>query len=183
MAFRYPLNSSGSTHYNVDWTVGAGGSNWAEDVMLVQALFRIFFYDYNGNMHDREGMGRVAPPLGYNSIAVDGKCGPATIAHIRWFQTLLVKFGRKSGPDSRFDPTRHVGDHMYGGANTGELYSLDYLNLFCMSCDVKSQERRFQDLPVRESTPPALRKALAKAQKVAKQNQYAPQTVPTTGGA
>ena len=24
MAFRYPLNSSGSTHYNVDWTVGAG---------------------------------------------------------------------------------------------------------------------------------------------------------------
>lgn len=34
--------------YNIDWPVGRIGNNIHDDVMLVQALFKIFYYEMLG---------------------------------------------------------------------------------------------------------------------------------------
>ncbi len=63
-------------------SVGRGGRNLPDDVRQVQSLL------------NTRG---AAPPL-----AVDGACGPATIAAIRWFQEQVVRLARSDG---RIAPT------------------------------------------------------------------------------
>ncbi len=86
--------------YTVDQTVGRGGGNRTDDVLLVQLFLRVLM---------EEG-GSEAPyrPPGRRPLAIDGVCGPETLAYIRYYQDeALRRFpGAAPPPDGRVDPMR-----------------------------------------------------------------------------
>lgn len=160
------------TAYNVDWAVGAIGSNMREDVMLVQALLRIVYY---------ESLVLESPAESTGSIAVDGLCGPITRAHIVHFQRQAAERGYPVHQDGSFDPFRAGGKV---SRLTSSRYCMELLNNGCYSADKENGTRFHKDLPLRDDIPVALRAALKTQKTEARQYTYAPpQTVPTTGGA
>jgi len=179
MAFSTPfIGSSGNprTAYNIDWSVGLIGSNTREDVMLVQALFRIFYYELLGFN------GGFDPPPGENAvIVVDGQKGPITQRHIVHFQEQAIARGQNLKADGIFDPYRAVGA---SSTISKTRYALDLLNNGCANlCDAQGIEN-YSNLPNRQDMPLLLRSALKRVKKTASKYTYvAPQTVPTTGGA
>lgn len=69
----------GGRNYNVNHSVGLGGANYRDDVMLVQFyLARVYGHPF--------GLSGAPDP---GSIAVDGACGPVTLRWIRAFQTQM----------------------------------------------------------------------------------------------
>ena len=75
-------------YYNLDGAVGRGPlcRNRKDDVMLIQALFQLFYYE------KRQGGGLYTPPnLDQTSIQVDGKLGSNTLLHIEHFLNQLIK--------------------------------------------------------------------------------------------
>lgn len=160
------------TAYNIDWAVGSIGSNIREDVMLVQALLRIFYY---------ESSVAQPPPESTGPITVDGRCGPITRAHIVHFQRLAAEKGYPVHQDGAFDPYRAGGQV---STLTKSRYSMELLNNGCYSADKRNSTRFHKDLPIRDDIPVTLRSALKTHKQTAKQYSYAPtQTVPATGGA
>ncbi|MBB3639975.1 MULTISPECIES: peptidoglycan-binding domain-containing protein [Variovorax] len=179
MAFSTPLiGKSGDllTAYNIDWSVGRIGSNTREDVMLVQALFKIFYYELLGFNHDLD------PPPGQTEvIVVDGYYGPITQKHITHFQAQAIALGQKVLPDGIFDPFRAPGA---SSTLSKSRYALDLLNNGCANCCKEQGIDNYTNLPNRADMPLLLRSALKKVKKTASKYTYvAPQTVPTTGGA
>ena len=99
------INSSNKLPvYTVTASVGEGGTNNREDVMLVQMMLRVA----------SEPSLSILPP-GEQPLKVDGVCGPITKRHIRHFQTEVRKRFNIPVPstiDGRVDPIRA------GSANT-----------------------------------------------------------------
>ena len=56
MAHTY-ITKLGGSAYNIDWAVGGTGTNGQADVMLIQSLFNILYFDHEGN----PGEGRSQP--------------------------------------------------------------------------------------------------------------------------
>lgn len=179
MAFSTPfVSTSGKplTAYNTDWSVGQIGANTREDVMLVQALLKIFYYELLGFNHDFD-----PPPGQTDAIAVDGLKGPITQKHITHFQQQAIARGRKLLPDGIFDPFRAPGA---SSTLSKSRYALDLLNNGCANCCEEQGIDNYSNLPQREDMPLLLRSALKRVKKNANKYTYvAPQTVPTTGGA
>lgn len=162
--------------YNIDWSVGRIGSNTREDVMLVQALFKIFYYELLGFNHGMD------PPAGQTEvIVVDGYYGPITQKHITHFQTQAIALGQKVMPDGIFDPFRAPGA---SSTLSKSRYALDLLNNGCSNSCKEQAIDNYTNLPNRADMPQLLRSALKKVKKTASKYTYVePQTVPTTGGA
>lgn len=162
--------------YNIDWSVGLIGSNIREDVMLVQALFRIFYYELMGFNDDMD-----PPPDEPAVIAVDGIIGPATRRHIKHFQGQMVAQGYRVVQDGSCDPFRAQGQL---STVTHSTYTLELLDIQCFNLCTKQGINNYDNLPNRDDMPAPLRAALKTRKKTARQYTYvAPQTVPTTGGA
>ncbi len=162
MAFSTTLiGSSGKlrTTYNSDWSVGRIGSNTREDVMLVQALFKIFYYELLGFNHDFD-----PPPGGNEVIVVDGYYGPVTLKHITHFQEQAIARGRKVLPDGIFDPFREPGA---SSTISKTRYALDLLNNGCANCCGEQNIDNYTNLPNREDMPALLRNALKRVKKKA----------------
>jgi len=158
--------TSGTLHkiYNVDWSVGKIGSNIQEDVMLVQALFRIFYYELMG-FTDAE----FEPPPGEPVIVVDGWIGPATHRHIVHFQRQMVASGRKVLQDGIFDPFRAL-EQVSTISKT--RYALELLNNGCANYCTKNGVDYYTNLPNRTDMPLALRSALKTVKTTANKYKY-----------
>ena len=162
MAFSTTLiGTSGKLHttYNSDWSVGRIGSNTREDVMLVQALFKIFYYELLGFNHDFD-----PPPGATEVIVVDGYYGPVTQKHITHFQEQAIARGRKVLPDGIFDPFREPGA---SSTISKTRYALDLLNNGCANCCKEQGIDNYTNLPNREDMPTLLRSALKRVKKTA----------------
>lgn len=178
MAFTTPFISLGGKSliaYNIDWSVGRIGSNTREDVMLVQALFKIFYYELVG----------YDPPPGSTTIVVDGRYGPITQTHITHFQQQAIEDGKKVQADGIFDPFRKPGSGALS-PNSKSVYALDLLNNCCaVFCERQGMdvENNYINLPNRQDMPLSLRNALKRVKKTANKYTHVPVTVPATGGA
>lgn len=85
--------------YTPDETVGPGGPNRHDDVLLVQLFLRV----------QMESGGVEAPyrPPGRQPLAIDGVCGGDTLAYIRFYQEeARRRFPGAPEPDGRVDPMR-----------------------------------------------------------------------------
>ncbi|QFZ82010.1 MULTISPECIES: peptidoglycan-binding domain-containing protein [Variovorax] len=178
MAFSTPfIGKTGNSliAYNIDWSVGQIGANTREDVMLVQALLKIFYYELLGFNHDHD------PPPGETAvIEVDGLKGPITQRHITHFQEQLIARGSHLVPDGIFDPFRKPGAVT---TQTKSRYALDLLNNGCANACAEQNVDYYTNLPNRTDMPPLLRSALKRVKKSANKYTYVAVTVPATGGA
>ncbi len=156
MAFTTPVfmaeNGLPCSFYNIDYPVGATGYNRHEDVMLVQALFRILYYELGGTS-------TVRPPPGESGIAVDGYFGAATNRHIVQFKQQMTAMGGDFGAEGelRLDPFRTPGQR---STVSNHFYLLDILNDFCHDGCTRKGLNNFSHLGDREDVPAALRSAL-----------------------
>ncbi len=155
MAFTTTVNNkSGGTSdsYNIDWSVGKIGVNRREDVMLVQALFKIYYYQLLGFNGGND------PPAGETAvIEVDGIPGPATRRHIVHFQSQMLKRGSNVMLDGNFDPFRNQGQL---STVSKTRYALELLNNGChLHCKEQGVDY-YSNLPNRHDMPLLLRSAL-----------------------
>ena len=113
---------------NIDRPVGAtSGSNRPDDVMLVQALLRLFFYEIAQKAERRN-----KPPVGFNGIAVDGKCGPGTQEHLRHFKAVMRQAGFPTLGDGKVDPVPKFWTNAFAATpNRKDYYVLDFLVSNC----------------------------------------------------
>lgn len=161
--------------YNIDWSIGLIGSNTREDVMLVQALFKIFYYELERTYN-------FFPPPGQDEvIVVDGVRGPMTQRHIAHFQRQVVERGYNVMCDGIFDPYRAPGAL---STRSKSRYALDLLDETCgYYCDEQGVDN-YTSLPNRQDMPLRLRSALKRVKKTAGKYTYGAQvTVPASGGA
>ena len=84
----------GHIYYNIDHPVGESVGCDPEDVMLVQALLRLVFYEFK----------YCPPPAGRTFLKIDGKCGPSTQAHLRAFKAQIRREGVPTIADGQIDP-------------------------------------------------------------------------------
>jgi hypothetical protein len=111
--------------YNFDHQVRtfAGGGD-AIDVMLLQALFRMFFYELGE-------LGKIPkPPATTGIIKVDGIVGPQTRIHIDHFQQFLLKRGLTATTDGVMDPFKKQG---VSTPHTKKQFQLLILNGNCLA--------------------------------------------------
>ena len=151
-----------SQTYNIDWSVGQLGPNAKADVMLVQALLKIFYYELLGF---NDGLD---PPPGESAvIKVDGIKGPITQRHITHFQRQMAARGKTMVQDGIFDPFRESGQK---STITKSSYALQLLNNGCWFLCGKEGVNYYDNLPNREDMPLELRSSLKVVKK--KANKY-----------
>ena len=131
--------------YTVDYSVGSGGLNHAEDVMLVQFfLYRIYGHPFSDYQR----------PTG-DEMAIDGSCGPITRKWILGFQRdAAARDGLAVGAiktDGRVDPVPHGN----GPFNTRTISMLNYVHAEYYPFD--------SDARSCDEAPPRLRAALGKS--------------------
>ncbi|MDZ4357410.1 MAG: hypothetical protein U1B84_13465, partial [Variovorax sp.] len=80
MAHTY-ITKLGGSAFNLDWAVGATGTNGQADVMLIQSLFNILYFDHEGNPGEGRSQ-RYFPPGDTAALVVDGRYGPLTQRYI-----------------------------------------------------------------------------------------------------
>jgi hypothetical protein len=99
-----PAFGTNTKIYNFDGQVRtfAGGGNRI-DVMLLQALFHLFYYEINENANVKP------PPKTTGPIKVDGIVGPQTRIHIEHFQQFLLKNNLTATTDGVMDPFKKQG--------------------------------------------------------------------------
>ncbi|HEY2416188.1 MAG TPA: hypothetical protein VGI40_28365 [Pirellulaceae bacterium] len=102
--------------YNVDGTVGPGGLNRRDDVLLVQYFLNAAF--------DSSVFSDSQPPDG--DLDIDGRPGPKTFSAILHFQTVMRKKGHAIATDGRVDPP--TGEEIRGSISNTQ-YTIIYLNL------------------------------------------------------
>lgn len=93
--------------YNVENSVGKGGINAPEDVMLVQ-----FFLSE---------VGKVGPhpvPTPALPLTVNGMATPLLNDWILWFQEAVKKAGKGFVTDGKIDPAKMHGQDIYQGTGT-----------------------------------------------------------------
>lgn len=143
--------------YNIHLPVSTFGGGLKEDVMLVQALFRMFYYEFMG-------FGSIDPPGGTTGvIKVDGICGPQTRLHIDHFQHHLQKHGHTKTADGVMDPFKKQGILT---SRTKVKYQMEHLNAECLRLAFDAGDERVHqnmidlEFHAEEVYPPQLRNAL-----------------------
>jgi hypothetical protein len=142
---------------NIDHSVGAtSGSNRPDDVMLVQAYLRLFFYEIKKYVEFN------VPPTGHSTIAIDGKCGKATQDHIRQLKVAMRKYGMPTLADGKIDPVPWF--YSTGGyaatKHRGDFYVLDILLSRCSGACLAEGRMDLYRMKSRTDVPLALRNAL-----------------------
>ena len=143
--------------YNFFFPVSTFGGGERVDVMLLQALFRMFYYEFIG-------FGSIDPPGGSNGvIVVDGIVGPQTRMHIHHFQQHMLTRGVTRTTDGVIDPVKKQGVRT---PRTHVRYQLEVLNAECLRLafdnNVEGVHQNMIDLEFHpeEVYPPELRSAL-----------------------
>jgi hypothetical protein len=122
------------------------------DIMLVQALLRLFYYElmgFNG--------GNDPPNDGQGVIKVDGILGPETLKHMRHAQQNFRRVGYEIANDTRFDPYRGVKVRT---PVKFLRYSMELLNNGCHNFCLDNNVDYYNKLGSRAETPLELRQAL-----------------------
>ena len=155
-----------NTTYNLDWPVGRLGTNMSEDVMLVQALSNMLYWELKGLTADA---GLTAPPGETAPLTVDGIMGPFTQKYISNFQSQLMARGVSSSCDGTFDPARQ---YYALTSRTHEKYQIKVLNDLCFwTCSSRGM-RNYDNLAAREDIPIQLRSALRTVKATARKYQH-----------
>src|SRR5512133_3014506 len=139
---------------NIDYSVGPGvRCNLPEDVMLVQAIFRIVHFEVSNPL---------PPPPGETGIDVDGKLGPRTIRFILNAQRVAKAHDMPVLLDGVFDPYRSQGE-------LSKTAKVRYVfELFCGAAENQCRIEgisNYRNLPRRSDIPPELIAALAGPQR------------------
>lgn len=113
--------------YDLHGAVGAGGKNRPNDVRLVQTLLHIVYYAYRG--------ASLPPPSGESGIAVDGKFGNRTYAHISHFKQWLRSNGVPNPKDGVIDPVR---GSVHETTKAGTLRVIIWLNDAALNASKKA---------------------------------------------
>lgn len=136
--------------YNVDLSVGPGArGNVRDDIMLVQALFRIVHFEVQPGL---------TPPPGETGIEVDGQLGQHTIRFILNMQRQAKAQGIKVLLDGIVDPFRSQGESSHIAK---VRYVLELLNATAFDMCREKGIDNFTSLPTRDDIPSELRAALA----------------------
>jgi hypothetical protein len=108
--------------YFTDSTVGLGCANRREDVLLVQFLLKSISRKTDPDAHEM-----FAVP-GERPIAIDGICGPGTVAAIKRFQTFTIGDRNPNSPkiDGQIDISRP--GHLIT-TRTNSVYTIIVLNV------------------------------------------------------
>jgi hypothetical protein len=175
MAYHYMFVREDSTQrrsFNIDWPVGRAATNAQDDVMLVQTLLHIVYFEQLP--HIDAPMIRPAAP----EIEVTGICDSTTRAYIMQFKQYLVKTGIPIYLDEVLDPFRD-NDFFKKSTITRTVYAFARLVLRA----ARLNPPRFDTITENPATPLVLRKALRQTRKNAlKYMQPAPVVVPGAGG-
>jgi len=143
-----------SNAYNIDFSVGPGvRGNLPEDIMLVQALFRIVHFEVSNP---------VPPPSGETGIDVDGQLGPRTIRFILNFQRKAKADNMKVLLDGVFDPFRAQGEF---SKVSKTQYAMEILNHTAFGLCRNEGLDNYLALPRRDDIPRELVGALAGPQR------------------
>lgn len=135
--------------YNIDFSVGPGArGNVPEDIMLVQAMFRIIHFEVSNPL---------PPPPGDTGIDVDGKLGPQTVRFILNAQRQSKAAGIPVLLDGIFDPFRAQGQL---STIAKVRYVFELLNNTAHKMCDRDGIDNFNALPTREDIPPELIAAL-----------------------
>lgn len=148
--------------WNIDKPVGAtSGYNRPDDVMLVQALLRLCFYELDGAKTPP-----LSPPEGHSGLAVDGKCGPATQKHIRQFKDWMRTAGQATVADGKIDPVPSFSTD-FAKTRHGVIYTMDLLDSCARHWSVKAGHPELYRFKSRTNDIPlALRSALTRSKVV-----------------
>lgn len=136
--------------YNIDFSVGLGGRNGKEDVLLVQTFLRMVYID-NTNAEVAE----VCPPLPGVDIGVDGFFGPITHGYIMRFKDQMRAVGQDLYPDAIMDPFR--GNDPFSLSRIAEQ---EYAFGVLLRAAAQADEQRFDGLTEHPQTHPSLKLAL-----------------------
>lgn len=105
--------------YNVESSVGQGGANKTDDVLLVQ-----FMLSEIGKRPDHP----TPPPK--SKLTLDGKSGPITLEWILWFQNNVKLKGGPITADGRIDSAQEQdGDWYHSFSPGGVGYTITHLNV------------------------------------------------------
>jgi hypothetical protein len=129
------LGTAGSLKkiYGFHFRVTTFGGGERLDVMVLQALFRIFYYEFMN-------FGSIAPPAGSTGIIkVDGIVGKQTRIHIQHYQQHLKFRGATATTDGVIDPFKKQGTLT---AHTQKRFQLEALNGDCLKLAVDNKEER-----------------------------------------
>jgi len=140
--------------YNFDAPVSTFGGGQKVDVMLLQALFRLFYYQFDGSV--------PIPSASTGVIAVDGIAGRQTRLHIEHYQQHLKLRGDSDTTDGVMDPFKKQGVNT---TRTNRHYQLEILNADVLKLAIANNaEFVHQNItepnPVSNDIPPPLRNAL-----------------------
>src|SRR5262245_12953327 len=139
--------------YNIDHPVGRGATNLTDDVMLVQLLLHIVYFEI-----DFPDFQRLS---GDEELIVNGEANDElTFRYIVHFKTQLIKRGIHLHPDQVMDPMR---DNHPGNKSTisKTVYAFSLLMNVCEHL----APARFVTFPENEETPDTLRAALRQTRK------------------
>jgi hypothetical protein len=159
-------STSGKTfrEFNIDFSVGRGGTNRKEDAMLVQTLLRILYIE-----NTDANVGAALPPLPDKpDIVVDGLVGPTTNRYIMHFKNQVRQKGVKLHPDEVMDPFRdNEPDNLSTISKTRYAYGA-LMNL-AAKADEASGLNKFTILPEHDDTKEPLKSALKQTRRTALQ--------------
>lgn len=127
MSFSHHFISKSKTSvisYNFDRPVSRFGGGSKTDVMLLQALFRMMYYEF-----PEGGQFKFPPPVqSTGTIVVDGTCGPQTRIHIDTFERQVNALQNSVSSDGVIDPYPAVNAKTTKFKNK---FKLDFLNSAC----------------------------------------------------
>ena len=107
--------------YSVDLAVGTGSPNQRDDVLLIQFFLQVL-------REPGRGFAGIVPPGETAPLAIDGRFGNHTAAHIKFFQEEDSRRNPGSGlvTDRRIDPVK-AGN--IRGSISGKLLTITSLNI------------------------------------------------------
>ncbi|TWT12758.1 hypothetical protein [Reyranella sp. CPCC 100927] len=147
--------------YAIDYTVGRGGVNARDDVLLVQICLNITYFERKDGYADRYMTSREENKL--EPLAEDGICGPLTMGRIHQFQVDLAKKGTSNmgaipvSIDGKFDVSpepgvAHKGPHK-------RVYAFDSMSYVLEDHAEDEAKAHYDNLP--DTAPQPLRASLA----------------------
>ncbi len=154
MAFTHKFKSARPPHgdvvnYNVDYSVGLGGTNGREDVMLVQAMMRMFYWEIT-DVGQVDHPGELDPPPGQTQIIkVDGWYGPVTQKYIDYFQQRQATYNGQTLTDGVLDPYRAESGLPSYSHVSKTIYAMGSLVAKCANYCRDGGETWWADLPNR----------------------------------
>lgn len=158
-SFYYVGPKTGKTFrlYNVDYSVGQGGTNLKDDVMLVQSLLHILYVENT----DPELTAKYPSPLtGDTDFAIDGICGSDTKRCIAAFKSQARAIGFDLYADSIMDPLRKNDPSVLSKVSKSQYSLAVLLDQAHQAAERSGNVDKIDNLPWHPDTPPPLQSAL-----------------------